>query len=91
MIVLVIRTHQSILQSKPSRPLLLTTIAIAVVTVILPYTPLAGLLGLQSLPIRFLLVLAVLVGLYIFSAETVKRVFYQQKSLRSSQKVRYGR
>jgi Mg2+-importing ATPase len=79
MIVLVIRTHQSIFRSKPSPYLFWTTMAIAIVTVILPYTPLADLLGFQPLPIDFLLVLAAIVGIYILSAETVKRVFYQQK------------
>ena len=77
MIVLVIRTRQSILKSKPGKYLLMATIAIVCVTLLLPYTPIAGLLGFQPLPIEFLLVLAAIVGLYIFSAETVKRVFYQ--------------
>ena len=77
MIVLSIRTHKSILHSKPSRSLLLATIAIILVTLFLPYTPLAGLLGFQALPVEFLLVLAALLGLYIFCAENVKRVFYQ--------------
>ncbi len=77
MIVLSIRTHKSILHSKPSPYLLWTTIAIVVVTLLLPYTPLAGLLGFQALPTEFLLVLAAIIGLYIACAETVKRVFYQ--------------
>ncbi|MBC7971084.1 MAG: magnesium-translocating P-type ATPase [Verrucomicrobia bacterium] len=77
MIVLVIRTRQSILKSKPGKYLLMATIAIVIVTLLLPYTPLAGLLGFQPLPSAFLLVLAAIVGLYILSAETVKRVFYQ--------------
>ena len=78
MIVLSIRTHKSILHSKPSRALLAATIAIVVITLLLPYTPLAGLLGFQALPIEFLLVLAALVGLYILCAETVKRIFYSR-------------
>lgn len=77
MIVLVIRTRQSILKSKPGKYLLMATIAIVMVTLLIPYTPIAGLLGFQPLPIEFLLVLAAIVGLYIFSAENVKRVFYQ--------------
>ncbi len=77
MIVLVIRTRQSILASKPGKYLLMATIAIVMITLFLPYTPLASLLGFQSLPLEFLLVLAAIVGLYILSAETVKRVFYQ--------------
>jgi Mg2+-importing ATPase len=77
MMVLSIRTHKPILHSKPSRALLSATIAIVIITLLLPYTPLAGLLGFQALPIEFRLVLAALVGLYILCAETVKRVFYQ--------------
>ncbi|MEG4286433.1 magnesium-translocating P-type ATPase [Microcoleus sp. A006_D1] len=76
-IVLVIRTRQSILTSKPGKYLLMSTIAIVMIALFLPYTPLASLLGFQSLPLEFLLVLAAIVGLYILSAETVKRVFYQ--------------
>lgn len=77
LIVLVIRTRQSILKSKPGKYLLMATIAIVMVTLIIPYTPLASLLGFQALPIEFLLVLGAIVGLYIFCAENVKRVFYQ--------------
>lgn len=51
--------------------------AIAMITLLLPCTPLAPVLGFQPLPIEFLLVLAAIVGLYIFSAENVKRIFYQ--------------
>ncbi|MEG3940223.1 cation transporting ATPase C-terminal domain-containing protein [Microcoleus sp. S36b_A3] len=76
-IVLVIRTRQSILASKPGKYLLMATIAIVTIALFLPYTPLASLLGFQSLPLEFLLVLAAIVGLYIFCAENVKRVFYQ--------------
>lgn len=77
MIVLVIRTHQSIFHSKPSPYLFWTTIAIAIVTLLLPYTPLASLLGFQPLPLEFLLVLAAIVGLYILCAESLKRLFYR--------------
>jgi Mg2+-importing ATPase len=77
MIVLVIRTRQSILSSKPGKYLLMATGSIVFVTLLLPYTPLAAILGFEALPIEFLLVLAAIVGLYIVSAETVKRLFYQ--------------
>jgi P-type Mg2+ transporter len=50
--------------------------AIAVITLFLPHTPLAGLLGFQALPTEFL-VLAAILGLYLLCAETVKRAFYQ--------------
>ncbi len=77
LIVLVIRTRQSIFFSKPGKYLLTATLLIVFVTLLLPYTPLAGLLGFRPLPIEFLLVLSAIVGLYILSAESVKRVFYK--------------
>ena len=77
MIVLVIRTRQSILNSKPGKYLLMATGAVVFLTLLLPYTPLAATLGFEALPIEFLLVLAAIVGLYIVCAETVKRLFYQ--------------
>ena len=80
MIVLVIRTRQPMLNSKPGKYLLMATGAIVFVTLLLPYTPLAAPLGFQALPIEFLLVLAAVVGLYIISAETVKRLFYGHAS-----------
>ena len=36
--------------------------------------------GMASVAIEFLLVLAAIVGLYIISAEAVKRMFYQHAS-----------
>jgi Mg2+-importing ATPase len=78
MIVLVIRTQKSMFHSKPSPYLFWTTIAIVLITLFLPYTPIAGLLGFQALPVEFLLLLAAIVGLYILCAENVKRVFYSR-------------
>jgi len=54
----------------------LAMLMVLIVT-LLTLQPIAGLLGFQPLPLEFLLVLAAIIGLYIFSAETVKRVFYQ--------------
>ncbi len=76
LIVLVIRTRQSILKSKPGKYLLAATLTIVGVILLLPYTRLAGLIGFQPLSIEFLWVLAAIIGLYILSAEAVKRVFY---------------
>ena len=78
LVVLVIRTRQSIRQSKPGKYLLRATLAIVAVTLIIPLTPLAGLLGFQPLPLGFVLVLMAIVALYVIAAEGVKRVFYQQ-------------
>jgi len=78
LVVLVVRTRQSILNSKPGKYLLRATLATVAVTLIIPLTPLAGLLGFQPLPLSFVLVLMVIVALYVIAAESVKRVFYNQ-------------
>ena len=75
--MLVVRTRRSIFDSKPGKYLFVSTIATVMITVILPYTPLAQPLGFQPLPTEFLLLLPAIVGLYIICAELVKKVFYQ--------------
>ncbi|MEH1825790.1 MAG: magnesium-translocating P-type ATPase [Nostoc sp.] len=76
LVVLVVRTRQSILNSKPGKYLLTATLATIGVTIIIPWTPLATLLGFQPLPLNFVLVLGAIVLFYVTAAENVKRVFY---------------
>ncbi len=78
LVVLVVRTRQSILYSKPGKYLVWATLLTVSVALIIPFTPLAGLLGFQSLPLHFLLVLGAIVALYVIAAESVKHVFYQR-------------
>ena len=78
LVVLVVRTRQSILNSKPGKYLLMATLATIGVTVILPWTPLATPLGFQPLPLSLVLVVGTIIALYVIAAESVKRVFYQQ-------------
>lgn len=75
-IVLVIRTRRVFFRSRPSRALLISTLGMAVITLLVPLTPLAGLFGFATRLPAFLLVLAVILILYITLAEVAKRVFY---------------
>ena len=77
LIVLVIRTRKSFLKSVPGRYLMIATFLIVAITIILPYTPLAGILGLQPLPAWVLLIILAIVVLYIMTAEVAKKVFYK--------------
>ncbi|MEH2336601.1 magnesium-translocating P-type ATPase [Nostoc sp.] len=76
LVVLVVRTRQSIFNTKPGKYLLAATLATIGVTIIIPWTPLATLLGFQPLPLSFVLVLGAIVLFYVTAAENVKRVFY---------------
>jgi P-type Mg2+ transporter len=77
LVVLVVRTRQSIFDSKPGKYLFWATLATVATALIIPFTPLAPLLGFQALPLRFLLVLGAIVALYVVAAEAVKHLFYQ--------------
>jgi|WetSurMetagenome_2_1015567.scaffolds.fasta_scaffold03727_9 P-type Mg2+ transporter len=77
LVVLVIRSRKFILRSRPGKYLLLATLSIAVVTLILPYTPLANILGFSRLPVSFILVIIAIVIVYIVAAEIAKGVFYR--------------
>jgi Mg2+-importing ATPase len=76
-IVLVIRTRRPFLKSRPSKQLAATTVAIAVATITLPYTPLAALVHLVPLPLRFYPPLAAILALYVLTAEAAKKLFYR--------------
>lgn len=78
LIVLVIRSRRPFFKSRPAKQLLIATLSIVVLTVISPYTPLAGILGFQPLNVFFLLMLAMIVILYVALAEVVKRYFYMR-------------
>jgi Mg2+-importing ATPase len=77
-IVLIIRTRKPLIKSKPGSYLLMATLLIVAVTLIIPFTRIAALLGFQVLPISFIVVLAGIVMLYVVAAEIAKIVFYKR-------------
>jgi Mg2+-importing ATPase len=78
LIVLVIRSRTPFFRSRPGKYLLIATVLIVFVTLILPFTPLAIMLGLSSLPVSFLLTIGMIVVFYIITAEITKTVFYRR-------------
>lgn len=81
MIVFVVRSHLPLFQSRPSTYLMLATLAIISLTLLLPYTPLAGALGFQPLPPATLGTLGLIVLLYLLTAELAKRIFYRHQAI----------
>ncbi len=77
-IVLIIRSRRPFFKSKPGKYLSIATLFTVGVTLIFPFTQLAGLFGFTSMPISFLLVIGIILALYIFAAEMVKRIFYKR-------------
>ncbi|HEY5059248.1 MAG TPA: magnesium-translocating P-type ATPase [Gaiellaceae bacterium] len=80
LVIFVIRTRRvPFFRSRPSRPLLLTTLACAATGVAIPYSPLAHALGFRPLPLAFLAVLALMVVTYLGLVEAGKVVFFKQR------------
>ncbi len=77
-VVFAVRTRLPFMRSRPSRVMLAITAAVMLVTLLLPYSPLAGVLGFVPLPLPFLLVIFGIVVLYFISAELTKHWFYRQ-------------
>ncbi len=76
-IVLVIRTRKTFYKSVPGKKLAFATFFIIGITMLLPYTPVAGLLGFEPLPVWILLMLVAIVISYIAVTEIVKKFFYK--------------
>ena len=65
-IVLVVRSRRPFTRSRPSRGLLVATLAVVGLTLLLPYTPLNGPLGFVPLPPLFLAaLLCIVVGTWL--------------------------
>jgi P-type Mg2+ transporter len=77
LIVLVVRTRKPFYKSKPGRALLISTMIIAGITIILPFTPIAHLFGFGGLPLRFIPWLVIIIVMYIGTAELAKHFFYK--------------
>ncbi len=77
LIVLVIRTRRLFFRSRPGKYLFAATIIVVIVAIAIPFTPLSRPFGFQTLPASFFLALAVIVIVYIATAELAKRLFYR--------------
>ena len=73
LVIFVIRTAGNPLRSRPSLPLTITTIAIVLFAVLLPYTTPGSLIGFVPLPLNFFLFIAVATATYLLLVELVKR------------------
>lgn len=76
LIVFVLRTRLPLRRSRPSRGMLLVSLVVVLAAVVLPYTPLAALLGFTALPIHYLLAIAAIVAAYMLATMAVKRWFF---------------
>ena len=76
--MLVIRSRKPFFKSRPGKYLLIATLSVAVLTMLLPFTPLGTVFGFTPLAFTtYLLLLLIVVG-YVVVAEVVKNIFYRK-------------
>jgi Mg2+-importing ATPase len=80
LVLFVIRTMGNPLRSRPSLPLTVTTVAIVALGSLLPYSPLARLLGFVPLPAPYWAFLLFSVITYLFLVEIAKRKLFGSHS-----------
>jgi Mg2+-importing ATPase len=78
LIMLVIRTRKPFFKSRIAKPLVFSTIFIALITLVLPYSPLNKLLGFVHISLPLLAALLGITLLYVLVTEAVKRLFYRR-------------
>ncbi len=78
LIVLVIRTRQPFFKSKPGKALTLATLFVTIATLVIPYTPLGEIFDFEVLPLYYIPLMAVIVGMYVLTAEGAKKIFYRK-------------
>jgi Mg2+-importing ATPase len=76
-IALVVRTRQPSFRSRPGRLLLVSTIALIVFTLLIPYLPFIALLGFVPVPGPMMATVCAITGLYVLAAEGTKRWFFR--------------
>ncbi|WP_228430822.1 HAD-IC family P-type ATPase [Baekduia soli] len=78
LIIFAIRTRRvPFFHSRPSLPLLVSTLVVVAIGIALPFSPLAGVLGFRHLPPAFLVALAGMLLVYLLLIELGKRRFYR--------------
>ncbi|HSX37413.1 MAG TPA: magnesium-translocating P-type ATPase [Chlamydiales bacterium] len=78
LIVLALRTHRLIFQSKPGNFLLFSVLFVAIFAPFLPYTPLGKLFSFQPVPLIFYAALAGIIGWFFLSNEIAKYFFFRR-------------
>ncbi|MGL2966188.1 magnesium-translocating P-type ATPase [Flavobacterium sp. XGLA_31] len=77
-ILFIIRTHKNFFKSKPGKYLFILSVAGFVMTLGLPYTPLAAEVGLTPLPLINLSAILLIVAAYILTADWLKVWFFNK-------------
>ena len=76
-VAIVIRTRRPFFRSRPGTVLLVSTLALIVLTFAIPYLPFAGVFGFVPLPPALLALVSTITVLYVVATELQKHWFYR--------------
>jgi Mg2+-importing ATPase len=86
LVIFAIRTRRSpFFKSKPSKLLLISSLAVVATAIILPFTPLSELFQFTQPPLSFFAFLTAFAAVYLTMVETVKKRFYKRYANRLEQ------
>ena len=77
LILYIIRTKKSFIKSKPGKWLLITGIMAFCITIYLPFSPFAGLLGFSVAHVKQIIAIALILLAYTITADLLKIVFFR--------------
>jgi Mg2+-importing ATPase len=80
-VALVVRTRRPFFRSRPGKLLWISTLAVSLVTLTVPYLPFVQFMGFTPLPAWVMVALVILTALYVVAAEIAKKFFYQRVAL----------
>ncbi len=75
-VLFVLRTRGPFYRSRPARGVVLTSAAVALITVALPFSPLAQPLGLGPIPVDLMAAVVGITIAYVAATEAMKRIFW---------------
>jgi Mg2+-importing ATPase len=75
-VALVVRTRRPFFRSRPGTLLAVSTAALVVITLAIPFLPFAGLIGFVPLPLRMIAAICSVALLYVAATELAKRMFF---------------
>ncbi len=78
LILFIIRTKKSFLKSMPGKALLLTSLLSLIITIVLPISPFADLLGLSIAHTQQAIAIFIILILYLITADLLKIIFFKK-------------
>jgi Mg2+-importing ATPase len=78
LILFIIRTRKSFIQSKPGNLLVIISVIAMIVTILITLPPIAPLLGFSFPALKQLLAIAIILTLYVVTGDLLKVYFFRR-------------